>query len=126
MGFEVYWAVAKQNYFTNKIINMQWIPPKSPWNLVQEPYFGDEWKILVCCLLLNLTTHKQVRKILPDLFQKYPSPKHMSSADEDHLKSLLVPLGLSNKRTKTLIRFSREFLEKDWKTASELYGCGKY
>jgi len=105
---------------------MQWVPPKSPWNLVQEPYFGDEWKILVCCLLLNLTTHKQVRKILPDLFQKYPTPKSMSSADEEHLKKLLRPLGLVNKRSRTLVRFSHEFVEKDWKTAKELYGCGKY
>jgi len=105
---------------------MQWVPPKSPWNLVQEPYFGDEWKILVCCLLLNLTTHKQVRKILPDLFQKYPTPKSMFSADEEYLKKLLRPLGLVNKRSRTLVRFSHEFVEKDWKTAKELYGCGKY
>jgi len=105
---------------------MQWVPPKSPWNLVQEPYFGDEWKILVCCLLLNLTAHKQVRKILPDLFQKYPTPKSMFSADEEYLKKLLRPLGLVNKRSRTLVRFSHEFVEKDWKTAKELYGCGKY
>ena len=32
-------------------LRKRWNPPQSPWNLVQEPYFGDEWKILVCCLL---------------------------------------------------------------------------
>ena len=60
-----------------------WDPPKSPWNLVQEPYFGDEWKILVCCILLNLTTHKQVRKILPEFFERYPGPNTMVMADEE-------------------------------------------
>ena len=104
----------------------KWNPPKSPWNLVQEPYFGDEWKILVCCLLLNLTTHKQVRKILHELFRKYPGPASMAIAKEEDLKDLLRPLGLVNKRAKTLIRFSHEYLTKDWKTAKDLYGCGKY
>ena len=104
----------------------KWIPPRSPWNLVQEPYFGDEWKILVCCLLLNLTTHKQVRKVLQELFRKYPNPDIMSMAKEEELKNILRTLGLVNKRSKTLIRFSKEYLNKNWKTAKDLYGCGKY
>ena len=107
-------------------LRKRWNPPRSPWNLVQEPYFGDEWKILVCCLLLNLTTHKQVRKILCELFEKYPCPNSMAEANEDDLKDLVRPLGLVNKRAKTLIRFSQEYLSKDWKTAKDLYGCGKY
>ena len=82
---------------------MAWNPPKSPWNLVQEPYFGDEWKVLVCCILLNLTTHKQVRKILPEFFKRYPGPCSMILADEDELKDHLQSLGLVNKRAKTLI-----------------------
>ena len=105
---------------------MKWNPPKSPWNLVQEPYFGDDWKILVCCILLNLTTHKQVRKVLPILFKKYPHPDFMVLAEEEDLRKILVPLGLSNKRAKTLIRFSREYLTADWQSAKDLYGCGKY
>ena len=104
----------------------KWHPPNSPWNLVQEPYFGNEWKILVCCILLNLTTHKQVRKVLPTLFKKYPEPDFMALADEEDLRSILQPLGLSNKRAKTLVRFSKEYLVKNWSTAKELYGCGKY
>jgi len=105
---------------------MEWNPPKSPWNLVQEPYFGDEWKILVCCILLNLTTHKQVRKVLPTLFKKYPEPDFMALAEEKDLRLLLQPLGLSNKRAKTLIRFSKEYSAANWSTAKDLYGCGKY
>ncbi len=104
----------------------KWLPPKSPQNLVQEPYFGDEWKILVCCILLNLTTHKQVRKVLPGLFKKYPEPDFMALAEEEELRVILQPLGLSNKRAKTLVRFSKEYLTLDWATAKDLYGCGKY
>jgi len=113
--------------FADYILFMQnWNPPQSPMNLVQEPYFGDEWKILVCCILLNLTTHKQVRKILPTLFKKYPEPDFMVLADEEDLRDILKPLGLSNKRAKTLMKFSKDYLSADWKTAKDLYGCGKY
>ena len=98
----------------------------SPFNLVQEPYFGDEWKILICCQLLNMTTHMQVRNILHELFRKYPGPVSMVHAKEDELKDLLRPLGFYNKRAKTLVRFSHEYLTKKWKTARELHGIGKY
>ena len=30
------------------------------------------------------------------------------------------------RRTETLRRFSGEYLEKEWSTPKELYGCGKY
>jgi len=104
----------------------KWNPPKSPLNLVQELYFGDDWKVLVCCILLNLTTHKQVRKILPSLFKRYPEPDFMILADEDDLREILQPLGFSNKRAKTLIRFSRDYINNSWSSAKELHGCGKY
>jgi methyl-CpG-binding domain protein 4 len=105
---------------------MSWNPPISPFGLVQEPYFGDEWKVLVCCQLLNMTTHIQVRKVLHDLFEKYPTAKSMAQADEQELKEIVRSLGFYNKRAKTLIRFSDEYLNKSWDTAKELYGIGKY
>ena len=103
-----------------------WNPPLSPFKLVQEPYFGDEWKILICCQLLNLTKHVQVRKVLPELFRTYPGPVSMAVASEAALRKMLKPLGLSNKRAKTLIRFSKEYLAQKWKSAKDLYGIGKY
>ena len=33
-----------------------WIPPKSPYNLVQETLFHDPWKLLVATIFLNKTT----------------------------------------------------------------------
>lgn len=105
---------------------MSWNPPLSPFDLVQEPYFGDEWKILICCQLLNMTTHVQVRKVLTELFEKYPTADSMILADEVELRDIIRSLGFYNKRAKTLIRFSDEYLNKKWNTAKELYGIGKY
>ena len=105
---------------------MKWHPPSSPHRLIQEILWPNEWKILVSCLLLNLTTRKQVDKVISKLFKEYPTAEKMSCAQEKDLYEIIKPLGMANKRTKTLIRFSKEYLGGEWSTASDLYGCGKY
>jgi methyl-CpG-binding domain protein 4 len=40
-------------------------PPRSPHKLLQEKYASDPWKVIVICMLLNLTQGKQV-SCLPD------------------------------------------------------------
>ena len=79
-----------------------WHPPKSPYNLLQESLWPNEWRVLVSCLLLNLTTRKQVEKVIDKLFSKYPVPEDMIRANEDDLRSIIASLGLVNKRVKTL------------------------
>ncbi len=103
-----------------------WKPPRSPHGLLQESLWPDEWRVLVSCLLLNLTTRAQVDKVVDNLFRKYPGPVNMTMANESDLHSIIKSLGLVNKRVKTLKRFSEEYLTKDWETPKELYGCGKY
>ena len=103
-----------------------WKPPKSPHGLIQESLWPNEWKILVSCLLLNLTTRKQVDKVIDNLFEKYPDPHSMHAANDDDLHGIIKSLGLVNKRVNTLKRFSGEYVNKQWKTPKELYGCGKY
>ena len=34
---------------------MSWVPPKSPYNLIQEQLWEDPWKIFVACIFCNLT-----------------------------------------------------------------------
>ena len=105
---------------------MTWKPPQSPYGLLQEDYWPDQWKILVCCLLLNQTSRKQVDPMIDEFFERYPDPKSILDADEESLRRLLQPLGMYNRRVKTLKKFSAGFEAGEWKTASDLYGCGKY
>ena len=104
----------------------EWIPPKSPYDLLQERFWPDGWKILVTCLLLNQTSRKQVEPMIHDFFFEYPDPNAIITGSEDKLRSKLKSLGLVNRRIKTLKRFSEEYLSANWSTAKELYGCGKY
>jgi adenine-specific DNA glycosylase len=103
-----------------------WVAPLSPHDLIQEHYPGDAYKILVCCLMLNQTTRKQVDKIIGVFFKKYPTALDLSNANPVELQDLIQPLGMYRRRTGTLIRFAKEFLSNGWKNAKELYGCGKY
>ena len=62
----------------------KWIPPKSPYDLLQERFWPNEWKILVVCLMLNQTSRKQVEPMIQDFFLRYPDPMSiLDSRDED-------------------------------------------
>ena len=93
--------------------------------LLQDIYKNDPWKMLVCCIMLNLTNRKQVDKVRHKLFDKYPNPQDLSVADYEELSQLLTPLGMQYKRAATLMRFSKEYLD-GFTDPVELYGVGKY
>lgn len=50
----------------------------------------------------------------------------MSIANPEELAQILRPLGFYNRRARTLIKFSVEWIDKDWQHPSELYGIGEY
>lgn len=48
-------SVPTQRLRLGKRGDRKWIPPKSPFNLVQETLFHDPWKLLVATIFLNRT-----------------------------------------------------------------------
>ncbi len=105
-----------------------WDPPQlNSWQypLIQERFFPDRWKMLVCCLMLNLTSHKQVKPIIEGFFDRWPDAKTASDADEAEMKEYLKSLGMYNKRAKTIIKMSKQFIA-GFTDPKQLYGCGKY
>jgi methyl-CpG-binding domain protein 4 len=93
--------------------------------LLQEVYLNDPWKMLVCCMLLNLTNRKQVDTIREELFTKYPTPKDMMMAEHSDLVDIIKPLGLYNTRAERLIKMSEGYVN-GFKSVDELYGVGQY
>ncbi|CAG5124398.1 unnamed protein product [Candidula unifasciata] len=104
----------------------KWIPPRSPFCLVQESLFHDPWKLLVATIFLNKTTGRQAIPTLWKFFNRYPTPELAREADEETVANILFPIGLNYTRAKTIIRFSDEFLSKKWTYPIELHGIGKY
>lgn len=102
------------------------IPPRSPYGLIQEDLWPDQFKILVSCMLLNCTTRKSAEKVIPRLFEKYPDAASMASADPQELSEIIARLGFRARRTKNIISMAKAYLRKDWHHASELPGIGPY
>ena len=76
-------------------------------------------------MLLNLTNRRQVDVIRDELFKRYPTPKDMMNANQSELAELLKPLGLYNRRAKSLKKMSEGYV-KGFKSVDELYGIGQY
>ena len=93
--------------------------------MLQEIYLSDPWKMLVCCMLLNLTNRKQVDTIRKQLFDKYKTPEDMMKADHEELANILKPLGLYNRRANSLRKMSEGYIN-GFNSVDELYGIGQY
>ncbi|KAF3697059.1 Methyl-CpG-binding domain protein 4 [Channa argus] len=104
----------------------KWTPPRSPFNLIQETLFHDPWKLLVAAIFLNKTSGKMAIPVLWQFFEHFPSAEVTRQADWKPVSELMKPLGLYELRAKTLIRFSDEYLNKQWRYPIELHGIGKY
>jgi len=102
------------------------IPPTSPYSLIQESLWPDEWKCLVVCVMLNCTSRKQVEKVLPIFFEKWPTAADILKADKEEMSSLLSVLGFKNRRTDRLFKLATAYQKKDWTHVHELPGIGEY
>ncbi len=98
----------------------------SPYELLQEIYYYNPWKSMVCCILLNRTKRAQVDRVREELFRTYNDALDMADADPETLAKILQPLGFQNKRAKTLIKFSEDWVSKDWIDPKDLHGVGQY
>ncbi|KAL5215514.1 hypothetical protein ABZP36_006915 [Zizania latifolia] len=101
-------------------------PPRSPHKLLQEKYASDPWKVIVICMLLNLTQGKQVRKKVKGFFRRYPDAQTAFNADPEKMANYLAPLGLQNVKASRIQKFSKAYVGKEWTYVTELCGVGKY
>ncbi|CAI5495394.1 unnamed protein product [Closterium sp. Naga37s-1] len=103
-----------------------WVPPVSPFGLIQERLYRDPWRLLVACMLLNKTAGRQLHKVIWDLFRLIPTPEAAIAASTAEIARTIQSLGLHNKRAAMIQRFSEEFLRGDWTDVRQLHGIGKY
>lgn len=102
------------------------IVTESPYGLLQEIYNEHPWRMLVCCIMLNCTSRKQVDKVREIFFEKYPEPSTVLLSNVNDLAEFISVLGFKRRRAETILKFSHDWLYKNWKNPIELYGIGKY
>lgn len=88
-----------------------WAPPLSPFGLLEEILWQDEWKLLVACMMLNCTTRLQVDRVLWRLFLLAPTAAdavRVGATPEglEALERIIAPLGLHRKRTNAFVKLS--------------------
>jgi methyl-CpG-binding domain protein 4 len=76
--------------------------------------------------MLNCTSRKQVDRVRDRFFSLYPDADRALKANPAEMTELIAPLGFRNRRTTTIIRFSNDWVTREWTEPNELYGIGKY
>lgn len=100
--------------------------PHSPYNLIQEHVQDDPWRVFVVCIFCNLTRRVDSEPIMWEFFRRWPDAESASEASFDEIVDLIQNLGLKQRRAKTLIQMSRDYLDWDKKEPKDLYGIGEY
>jgi len=104
---------------------MKWFEPLRDDLMVQQQ-IRNSWEHMVGVIMLNQTGRKPVKTTLPEFLYWFPTPQALIAADEEFVKSIIAPLGMTNVRYKRLVRMSQDYLTWDHNDATMLYGIGKY
>ena len=86
----------------------------------------NAWQHMVGVICLNQTHRKQVKRILPDFFKRWPTHISILQDTREDVEKMIAPLGMRKVRSERIYRMSEQFESWDGKDATELYGIGKY
>ena len=95
-------------------------------DLMVQQQVSSVWQHMVGVICLNQTSRHQVKRVLPELFEHFPTPQRLLKTGPALLKAILKPLGMVNVREKRIRQMSKDFLTWDGNDATKLYGIGKY
>ena len=101
------------------------VSPMKDELMVQQQIRG-KWQHMVAVMCLNQTYRKQVKWVLPELFERYPTPKKFLAGRTATQERILQPLGMWRVRTARIRKMSQQILSWNGKDAKELHGIGKY
>jgi len=95
-------------------------------DLMVQQQISNSWEHMVGVIMLNQTGRKSVKTTLPEFLYWFPTPQTLINANEEFVKSIIQPLGMTNVRYQRLIGMSKDYLTWDGVDATVLYGIGKY
>ena len=94
--------------------------------LMVQQQVDSVWQHMVGVICLNLTSRVQVKQVLPDFFERWPTPSSLLYATRRQIEDVIAPLGMQKVRSERIYRMSEQFKDWDGEDATELYGIGKY
>ena len=92
----------------------------------------NAFELIVAVSLSAQTTDKSVNLVTPELFEKYPDAKALSSADLTDVESLIKKIGMYHNKSKNIVGLSKVLVEKfggevpnDYDSLISLPGVGR-
>lgn len=94
--------------------------------------YNDAWQLLVATVLSAQTTDENVNKVLPTLFDAYPTAEDLAGADPEDVERIVYSTGFYRQKTKSVIALAGDIVDKfggevpkDLATLTELRGVGR-
>ncbi len=72
--------------------------------------YSNTFQLLVAVILSAQTTDKQVNKITPNLFSRFPTPEKIARAKPVELENLIRGIGLYRNKTRALISCAKKII----------------
>ena len=94
--------------------------------LMVQQQVDNAWQHMVGVICLNQTHRKQVKRILPDFFRRWPTHVSILQDTKEDVEKMIAPLGMRKVRSERIYRMSEQFESWNGEDATELYGIGKY
>jgi len=88
-------------------------------DLMVQQQVENVWQHMVGVICLNQTGRKKVKKILPKLFDKFPTPQKLLESDRETIAGIIKELGMHNVRAQRIWRMSEEYLRWDGEDARQ-------
>ena len=94
--------------------------------LMVQQQVDNAWQHMVGVICLNQTHRKQVKRILPEFFKRWPTHVSILQDSREDVEEMIAPLGMRRVRSERIYRMSEQFESWNGEDATELYGIGKY
>jgi endonuclease-3 len=94
--------------------------------------YQDAWQLLVATVLSAQTTDENVNRVAPVLFDRYPTPEDLASADPEEVERIIYSTGFYRQKTKSVTALAADLVEshggevpRDLDALTELRGVGR-
>ena len=95
-------------------------------DLMVQQQVANLWQHFVGVMCLNQTGRKQVKRVLPEFFSRWPTAEAFLESKTEEVVDVIRSLGFYNRRERSLRKMTESFLTWDGNDATMLYGIGKY
>lgn len=94
--------------------------------------YDEAWKLLVSVRLAAQCTDERVNKVVPHLFEKYPTVDALAEAEEDDVEAIVRPCGLGRSKARDICACMKMLrdeyggeIPRDFKKILALPGVGR-